>query len=421
MRIPETLRQRMYQQQCLAFVGAGFSMVCGMPSWRGLLEKLYEVSRFGMFDDAQEATLEQLRDSIARNQLLLAVSLVRQILSPVDLNDAIARLYDLAVFHGAPTDAQERMLERLKNLANGPWAGIITTNYDNLIEHGLGKYTRGNYLQTAAQDDAFGAILCSHPANRFFVKLHGSVRGAGYVLGTEEYDRVYLSDPRVRAFLTAAMLSYHIVFIGCSLEDEILRLRRQLCLNFGGHIPQAYAVLPGSPENLARRQWLIEQAKIVPLTYPVVPRADGAEIHFALDEFLKEARAGVDPVREADVRAIPGSAISTELQSFSLRERLQKIGSINQELLIFIKVASKEHGIAHSALLAPEGVVGVRCPPSLRNLSPNERIYRVLFLASIRLLEKLSSPTGEPHFRLSVGVAEELATLEPMNETKFKH
>jgi hypothetical protein len=300
------------------------------------------------------------------------------------------------------------MLGRLRNLVSGPWSGIITTNYDTLIEYGLGQYTRGNYLQTTANDDDFGAILCTEAGKqRFFVKLHGSVRGARYVLGTEEYDRTYLSDPRVVAFLTAAMLRYHLVFIGCSLEDEILRLRRRLCLAFGGHIPQAYALLPREPDNVARRDWLVDQAKIVPLLYSVTEGGSRDGMHFEVDGFLEEVRAGVDPAREADVQ--PAQArVSVELRQHPVGDRLEKIGSTNRDLLELVLASNKEGGITHTNLLSPESIEEVRCPPSLLNLSPNERIYRALFLSSVSLLESSASPTGEPRYCLSPGVANEL-------------
>jgi hypothetical protein len=406
MRIPGTLRQLMYQQQCVAFVGAGFSMVCGMPGWGGLLRKLCDEAGSALVDESQDETLVRLRRAVEQNQLLLAVSLVRQLLPPVDLGRAIARLYDMAVFHNAPAPAQERMLNRLENLIVGPWAGMITTNYDTLIEHGLGKYTRGNYRQTTARDHDFGAILCDQPATRFFVKLHGSVRGADYVLGTEEYDRTYLTDPRVSAFLTTVMLRYHAVFIGCSLEDEVLRFRRRLCSSFEGHIPQAYALLPAVPDNLARKQWLFDQAKIVSLTYALPTSSADEDAHRAVDEFLAETRAGVDPVREADVRPIAGFGISSEMRNYPLQEKLQKIGSTNRELLQFILMASGENGIAHTDLLNPKTSRALSCPSSVAVLTPNERIYRALFLVSIDLLQQLSSPTAEPHFRLYPEVAD---------------
>ena len=47
------------------------------------------------------------------------------------------------------------------------------------------------------------------------------------------------------------MLRYHIVFVGCSLEDEILRIRRKLCFDFSSRIPTAYALLPESENNVA--------------------------------------------------------------------------------------------------------------------------------------------------------------------------
>ena len=38
--IPEDLKRSLSKRQCVAFVGAGFSTVCGMPGWGAMLQML---------------------------------------------------------------------------------------------------------------------------------------------------------------------------------------------------------------------------------------------------------------------------------------------------------------------------------------------------------------------------------------------
>ncbi len=341
-------------------------MACGMPGWLPLVRRLTDHAAASVAEAADDLLISEIRNAIDQNQLLLAVSLLRNILTPVELSRVISQQYDMAAFHRAPGATQTRMLQRLDNLLNGQWAGIITTNYDNLIEHGMGQFTRGDYLQCRVTDDGFGAILSSYSAmTRFFVKLHGSVSGGGYVLGTEEYDRTYLSSSRVIFFLVALMLRYHIIFIGCSLEDEILRLRRRLCLDFDGNIPPAYALLPRNGANLARRQWLVNQARIIPLLYELNTDGDGAT-HGGVDEFLSATREDVDATGRAETRSMT-MGIPETLRALPEPKRLQEIGLLNRDLLSFIARAGGTTGLAHADLLQPHKAT-IRCPNSVLSL-----------------------------------------------------
>lgn len=403
MLVPETLQNLLLQRQCVAFVGAGFSMVCGMPGWKGLLLRLYEEARASVTDESHESVIRRVEDALNRDELLLAVSLIRQILPVIGLNRAISRQYDMAAFHDAPADQQARMLERLDNLVNGPWSGIITTNYDSLIELGLGRFTRGNFIESSAMDENFGAILCGQSSRqRFFVKMHGSVSGGGYVLGTEEYDRMYLANPRVAAFLTATALRYHLVFIGCSLEDEILRSRRQICHDFNGNIPTAYALLPKNSINSARRQWLVDHAQITPLLYE--PEDDDGS-HFVVDRFLSQTREDMDPSDDSEIGKEPDS-LQVGLRKLPLQKRINQIGVKNRSLLTFVFEASGKNGVTHGDMVEPTNITSVRNSVRIQNMSPDERIYRTLFLVSIQLLEESSSPAGETIYQVCPDVAE---------------
>lgn len=412
MRVPGNLTKLLLQRQCVAFVGAGFSTPCGMPSWGGLLCRLLDDARSALLDEAQGEIVESMKRSIEQGKTLLAISQVRQLLRPVELNREIGKHFGIDVLHGASSVDQLRQLDRIRWLVGGPWMGVVTTNYDNLIEFGLGQYTKGNYWESSTADDNFGSILCmGHLAKRFFVKLHGSVTGGRYVLGTEEYDRVYLSDPSVTAFLTALMLRYHIVFIGCSIEDEILRIRRRLCLAFRGNIPPAYALLPRDADNLARRQILAEQAQILALLYdPRATDAAGVE-HFEVDDFLMNAHALVDPQTEGTAEDPEKVSVHREMQRLELPERVRQIGAINRELLGLVR-SGGDLGIAHARVVSLGFASELRPSAALSDLSVEERIYRILFLEAIGLVTTRKSPSGERQYIVPAKVAKVVASLD---------
>lgn len=253
MMVPELLRNRLARRQCVVYVGAGFSMACGMPGWLILLKRLLEYAKKADVDDTSEnrKTLYLACENALENgEYIIAASIIRKLLSPGDLDECVQQQFGNHVLIRAEKSKQKQMYERLNLLVNSPWAGIVTTNYDMLIEFTLGKLDR-EIKMSSGDDPRLGIILALPEYQTFFVKLHGSLSGSSIVLSTEEYDRTYLATPKISIFLTTLMLRYHIIFIGCSLEDEIVRLRRKISFDFDKMIPMAYALLPYNEYNLS--------------------------------------------------------------------------------------------------------------------------------------------------------------------------
>lgn len=287
MIIPKVLLDRCLAGKCVAFIGAGFSMPCGMPSWTGLMWGLFEDVKEAKSSTDQDTTFEKIEALLRKGSLPDAVALLRQIMPKSELNVAIGRRFDRKMFEIiAPQKDRERMQLRIENLVATPWSGIVTTNYDTLIEYGIDNYTTGRYEKCRADDENFGLMLSAQKNGlAFFTKLHGSVDGGGYVIGTDEYERTYIKKKHVKIFLEALMLQHHVVFVGCSLEDEVLKIRKSLSNVFYGVIPTAYALLPETKANRERSSELMEKASIVPILYD----ADDPErlLHIEVDNFIE--------------------------------------------------------------------------------------------------------------------------------------
>ncbi|NTW33411.1 MAG: hypothetical protein HGB12_12445, partial [Bacteroidetes bacterium] len=126
----------------------------------------------------------------------------------------------------------KRMKKRLDNLLRIPWAGLITTNYDTLIDDWIPRQKKFYYKLYAPNAQNFGNIFLDFSNNKPFVKIHGSVDSGYYVLGTKSYEETYFSNPRISLFMQHVMLRFNLFFIGCSLEDEIFRLRADIMKKF---------------------------------------------------------------------------------------------------------------------------------------------------------------------------------------------
>jgi hypothetical protein len=381
----------------VAFVGAGFSMACGMPGWSKLLNSLLLAAKNGTTTATGSDHIKAVEMALKRSNLALAASLVREVLPSTEIDAAIQSQFDFSKYRSSSILMRNRMTARMRHLVTSPWAGIITTNYDQLIEHAIGKWTDFEINQTSASDSRLGAILANSEASPFFVKLHGSTSASQIVLTTEEYDRTYLCSPQITAFLTAVMLHYHLVFIGCSLEDEIVRLRRKLTMDFLGAIPMSYALLPASGDNLTRSQWLRKHAQIECLLYP----ANDVE-HQSVDQFLSGTSKANRVVR-VDRNVLSTSV--TQISKQPLLERLNLVGSINLSLLKWI--ANAPNGIPTSAILDP--FVNGSVPPSMvESISPEERVYRILFLVSVGLVSEVDHPRSSSSYNVPARVRQHL-------------
>ena len=382
---PPVLKDLVSAGQCIAYVGAGFSMPCGMPSWSALLVDLADyVEQNHSKDYSIENSLNDARLFISGGDLVVAASILKSLLSKSELNRQVARQFSLSRLHESDSLTKKIMQERFAGLIGSNFSGIITTNYDTLIEYGLSLDARRSYKQSTIEDDQLGDVLCRSEFNqRFFVKLHGSITNGGYVLSTEEYGRVYIRRPSTKVFLLAAMLQYHFVFLGCSLEDEVLGLRREACETFSGNLPLAYALLPDNKRNHSRAKWLFDNCLIQTLFY--VPKETGRKLHrhHGVEVFLNELKASDDPAY-LEIVSAPAVSYSTET-SDQKDKMLLSIGTMNRSILRFI---TSRGGIQHSELLY--GTTRDLMPIGVRSISHAELFYRIQFLISSgMILEKV--------------------------------
>jgi hypothetical protein len=385
-------------------------MACGMPGWKELLEKLYARASSIRQPEEQDASMQACQHAITDNRFDIAATLLRDLLLPSDFDEILQQEFGSRKLAECTPTQRASQLHRLHALTQGPWAGVITTNYDNLIETALSEeivvggtgdlngrhcFHHREVAIVQGDDSRIGAILARPPAGGFLVKIHGSIAGQGVVLSSEDYGRTYLSTPRITSFLTALMLRYHLVFIGCSLEDELVRLRQKLALEFSRVIPSAYALIQQTDHNKQRAGWLRDCALIQSITYP----ADDHK-HLSVDSFLAEAAATADWA----VRREPRPAITAKLAALGLAERLAAIGEINLRLIDLISQLPRRT-IDHAELVEIERLASEHPDPVLYKLSAEERVYRILFLVSIGLVNEEPDSIGVARYKIDDSIA----------------
>lgn len=209
--------------ELVVFVGAGASILCGSPDWRGYANKVVgvlEKERVLSFLEAEQ--LRGLGDS--RRTLSIAIDLAKEqgldidfdsILHPIKPPPAIGlELYEL--------------LSRLRPV-------FVTTNYDKWLDD-AGPEELSTEVKVGSESEPAkrpssrpkyylrehlsSALLAERGA---VIHLHGSyTEPSSMVVSLKNYIEHY-ADPRVQAFLSAMFKNYTVLFVGYGLAElEIL-------------------------------------------------------------------------------------------------------------------------------------------------------------------------------------------------------
>jgi hypothetical protein len=182
------------------------------------------------------------------------------------------------------------------------YRGLITTNYDRLLETALTQ-ARNWTPNTFTADSISSLARALYNPELFIFKLHGDIgSGESIVLTSNDYDRLILRSPHVRSFLQAVFLNYTVLFIGYSLRDPDFQLvLKELTLVFQNYIPTHYALIPDAADFTVDH--LLTRMNIQAIPYS--PKDDHKEVLEILEQLRRESpyEATVFPARPAEPRA----------------------------------------------------------------------------------------------------------------------
>jgi hypothetical protein len=211
---PDEIIQAGLSGELVFFVGAGASMLLGLPSWSGLASKVLEELRDNQFLNFSE--LEQLKILDPKKQLSIA-----RIIS-----EEHGYRLDLTKFLDGKAEG-DNIYKDLNNIG----CPCVTTNYDVLLAPRYVEKKDGSEtaisLNRVFEKDKFLTKLLSEPGT--VVHLHGSISSEStMVVTTKDYLEHY-DNKNVQEFLEELFKKKTVLFIGYGLEEaEILEhiLRR---------------------------------------------------------------------------------------------------------------------------------------------------------------------------------------------------
>ena len=270
-QLPERLISAAKSRRCILFVGSGLSAMAGYPTWAKLVEKLVEAAKKIPYSRTRGIEeFEQQKDYF---------TLADFARSTLGVSQYTALLTQLLGNPVRPTRAHEL-------IAKTDYRGLITTNYDRILETTLTQVRQWT-PNTFAADSVSSLATALYNPEFFIFKLHGDIGSAeSIVLTSRDYDRLILRSPHARSFLQAVFLNYTLLFVGYSLRDPDFQLiLRELTLMFENYIPVHYALIPNAAEFTVEH--LLARMNIQ--TIPYSPDNDHREAVEILERLQTEA------------------------------------------------------------------------------------------------------------------------------------
>jgi hypothetical protein len=254
-RLLTTLKR---QATIIPFIGAGFSVGAGCPTWADYIVK--QAEKVGM--DPVEA-MQRLEAGEHARMMDIIIDAITLSVFQRDFRSE---------FEGGKITPSLSPATELLDLFEG---SAITTNFDRVLEESH-KESRPFDEKVVGNDDTGRFLKSIFRGEKYLLKLHGNIDEArDRVLTQTEYDRCYgdgdiqleLPIPRT---LTKVFGSYTVLFLGCSLiGDRYLDILRHTYEQGNDFMPEHFAILcaPGDDDQLAARDSFLAEHGITPIWF----------------------------------------------------------------------------------------------------------------------------------------------------------
>ena len=305
--IPDALLQAHEEGRVVFFCGAGISYPAGLPGFKELVEKIYDI--VGEHRTAIEDRAFQHRQLDATLDIL--EHRLRGGRPAMRMRKALAEALKPNLRRKGATQTHAALLQLARSRKGV--TRLVTTNFDRIFEHILAK--------SKANIPTFHAPLLPIPKNSRWnglVYLHGLLPPdesaesllSRLVVTSGDFGLAYLAERWAARFVSDLLKNYVVCFVGYTINDPILRYMMDALAAdraLGEITPQAYSFgeCPSGHETRETEEW--EAKGVIPILYEVsADRRDHSALHKTLKAWAETYRDGV----QGKERIVTDSAMS---------------------------------------------------------------------------------------------------------------
>lgn len=251
----EQLENCLIEGLVVPFIGAGISVECGFPTWKGHLIQQ------GRTSGIEPQHVKELLDN---GQYETVIEEIEQ----KGFRDAfIQEIKDVFSKTGEMTQTTLRLTELFTDT-------IITTNYDHILEQAFDTGAANN-IQLL---DSSNILDKPEIDKTTIIKLHGDIKQpARCIISNNQYNEAYGNGTLDMTKPIPRVLSYHyrtssLLFLGCSLNrDRTMEVFQAVKTHMGDtDRPQHFSLesMPDTEEELTKRNGYLLSFGITPIWFP---------------------------------------------------------------------------------------------------------------------------------------------------------
>ena len=205
-----------------AFVGSGVSIDSGFPSWSELVQGTIEC-----LDENKKQEIvrnKRYQSAFSKGHYARCFSIIETAIERTTLENLVTAQLE---------SVQKPLGKIVKYLADWPFAGYITTNYDGLIKRTLQYTQKQEYGWLSIGNSPDEVQQVSGDIQNVIWHIHGATSlpndKSQLVLTEKDYDDLYLEDSPVIDKLRGLLTHNRVVFIGFGFGDpEVQRLLKRV-------------------------------------------------------------------------------------------------------------------------------------------------------------------------------------------------
>ncbi len=254
--IPDGLIEAIRNNRCVLFAGSGLSRGLieyegekkeqSLPTWGDLLGVLIQRAKLLRRIDENDAL--KLDNAVTEGKFLFVAEAVKGILGTHDFENSLEEIFRNPHLEFTP---RHELITRI------PFAAVITTNYDKLIEDAYAD--RDGKIPPVYTFKNVPDIISALYKDKFFIlKAHGDIdQKDTIILSERNYRDLIYREPGYRATLNTIFITKTVLFLGAGLVDkDVALVLESVSETFRNNGSIHYAFVPwGDATDAEARHW----------------------------------------------------------------------------------------------------------------------------------------------------------------------